>query len=123
MSKLRNLLTAVVVISLTSCTTMENASAPAVPAPAAQEQPAAPEPVVDASADLSTSVSALADAREQAEQVAEPVIYRGNDQQVRMPTTYRVQVQTPKLPPDPGQRQRSGRQTQRRSARSQGGTR
>ena len=86
MSKLRNLLTAVVAISLTSCTTMENGSAPAVPAAVAQEQPAATEPVVDASADLSTSVSALADARGQAEQVAEPVIYRGNDQQVRMPT-------------------------------------
>ena len=86
MSKLRNLLTAVVAISLTSCTTMENGSAPAVPAAVVQEQPAATEPVVDASVDLSTSVSALADARAQAEQVAEPVIYRGNDQQVRMPT-------------------------------------
>jgi general secretion pathway protein D len=42
------------------------------------------EPVVDASAELSTSVTELA-ANTEAEQRAKPIIYRGNDVQVRLP--------------------------------------
>ena len=92
LSNLRNLLTALAVISLTSCTAMQNgseSSATAEQQQSEQVQQAAPvaDPVVDASAELSTSVSQLAGSSEDDGKVAEPIIYRGSDKQVRMPVS------------------------------------
>jgi general secretion pathway protein D len=46
---------------------------------------ATPEPIVDASAELSTSVSQLAEEASGDSQRMAPIVYRGNNRQVRMP--------------------------------------
>jgi general secretion pathway protein D len=47
--------------------------------------PPAEPPLVDASAELSTSAAQLAQSKSNEVQRADPMLYRGNDQQVRMP--------------------------------------
>jgi general secretion pathway protein D len=73
---------------LASCATMDSEQATTVTSDSADSQeasPAASKPFVDASAALSTSAAALADANAGGEQRAAPTLYRGNDAQWRMP--------------------------------------
>ncbi|MDG2271304.1 MAG: type II secretion system secretin GspD [Halioglobus sp.] len=73
---------------LASCATMDNEQATtAAPDAKAPQQAAGPaaKAFVDASAELSTSASALADANAGDEPRAAATIYRGNDSQWRMP--------------------------------------
>ncbi|MDB4261693.1 type II secretion system secretin GspD [bacterium] len=90
-SNLQKLLIAAAACSLVSCTAMQNdpVESTTVTSEVAGEASAAapePEPLVDASAELSTSAAQLAESREE-ETPAEPIIYRGTDQQVRMPAS------------------------------------
>jgi general secretion pathway protein D len=85
---LRNLKSALVFCLLASCATIDGDQA--TTPPTAQEgakKVAAPaaKPFVDASAELSTSAAALADATAGEEMRAKPTIYRGTDTQWRMP--------------------------------------
>lgn len=74
------ILKAVLVICLvTSCATMDD---PAATTPSAS---GAVTPVVDASADLSTSAVGLAESLDSGSQRREPTVYRGTDQMVNMP--------------------------------------
>lgn len=81
------IITAAVAIGwLTSCATQDNSQAAQTTAPdAAQAQPVAAVPKVDASAPLSTSAADLADSLAEEKQPKEAIVYRGNDRQVRMP--------------------------------------
>ncbi len=88
LNMLRNLKSALVVFLLASCATMDSEQATTASADTTDpQQAAAPasKAVVDASAALSTSASALADANAGDQPRAAPTIYRGNDSQWRMP--------------------------------------
>ncbi len=88
LNMLRNLKSALVVVLLASCATMDSEQATTASADTTDpQQAAAPasKAVVDASAALSTSASALADANAGDQPRAAPTIYRGNDSQWRMP--------------------------------------
>ncbi len=50
-------------------------------------EPEAAEPIVDASAELSTSAAALAQDKQKEKARRQPIIYRGDDRTVRMPAT------------------------------------
>lgn len=85
---LRTLKSVLVICLLASCATMdsEQATAPSAGVESAAKAPVPlSTPMVDASAALSTSASALAEAKASEEERAEPVIYRGNDTQWKMP--------------------------------------
>ena len=85
----RTLKTVLVASVLASCATMDSQEATTAPSDTTDpQQAAAPasQAFVDASADLSTSASALADANAGDESRAAPTIYRGSDRQWRMPT-------------------------------------
>ena len=85
---LRTLKSALVICLLASCATMdsEQTTAPSANAENSKKAPVPlSTPVVDASAELSTSASALAVATVGEQERAEPVLYRGNDTQWQMP--------------------------------------
>ncbi len=82
LSILRNSLPAAVIATLVGCTSMQSGTSSAPtgsPVPEPQSTP-----VVDASEELSTSVEELATVAE-VEKRAKPIVYRGNDVQVRLP--------------------------------------
>lgn len=83
----RNTAAILALVTLTSCATSQQRSgedglAEALEATASISTSAAERPAVDASAPLSTSARDLANSAEEEER-AQPVIYRGNDRQVR----------------------------------------
>ena len=85
----RTLKTVLVASVLASCATMDSKQATTASSDTTDpQQAAAPasQAFVDASADLSTSASALANANAGDQTRAVPTIYRGNDRQWRMPT-------------------------------------
>ena len=79
---------AALLVLVGSCAAMDDGKAGAAnttPATAAGESPAvSPQPIVDASADLSTSAADLA-ASSSASKPLAPTLYKGNDRSVRMP--------------------------------------
>jgi general secretion pathway protein D len=79
---LRYLKTALAICLLSSCTTMDSETVTS-PVDAAQQVPGAGS--VDASAELATSASALANSNASEDQRAAPTIYRGTDRQWNMP--------------------------------------
>ncbi|MEP6389136.1 MAG: type II secretion system secretin GspD [Halioglobus sp.] len=87
---LQKLRLVLVSLALAGCAAMDE---PAPPLSVAESQADAQamiesssKPKVDASAPLESSASDLARANQQATESAEPVLYRGNDRQVRLPT-------------------------------------
>jgi len=86
LSMLRQLSAAVVLALLSSCTTMNNEPVSVDNAePDVGQQSTSPAPKVDASAELSTSAAELAESAAESSPRSAPVVYRGNDRQVRMP--------------------------------------
>lgn len=80
---MRNKMTALaILVLLTSCAAFEESTPSTVTGQAEPAEAPAAAPIVDASAELSTSATELARV---AADTAEPVVYRGNDRQVRIP--------------------------------------
>ena len=91
---LRNTVAAVAIILVASCTVapdkQSSTSAPAARAasasgPSIATPSATPAPCVDASAELSTSAASLAASVSGEAPRAAPIVYKGNDRQVRIP--------------------------------------
>jgi general secretion pathway protein D len=76
---------AAAIVLLTSCATANNGQGTDGAGPAADEPPVVATPKVDASAALATSAVDLAESAAGEPEPREPVVYRGNDRQVRMP--------------------------------------
>jgi general secretion pathway protein D len=85
----RHLKSALVICLLASCTSMESEQAAAPSSEPEDSQPVSTplsRPAVDASAALSTSATGLAQSLDGENSPREPIVYKGNDQLVRMPT-------------------------------------
>lgn len=74
-----------VLVLLTSCAAFEESASSTTNATVPDSGVAEAKPFVDASAELATSATDLAKSTVDSDDVKEPVLYRGNDRQVRIP--------------------------------------